>query len=448
VEYHHLDTLFDLELPLTLFIPDNEALESISDIAGSIDNTIANHISRNVFLTRNVEVSRKLQMVNGKFVSVERKAAGVTFMGIPVEYSSPLYLDGIFYEIADIAYPRPSLYEYTALFSSVIKDYIDSNDSIYLDKSTSVPTGFDSYGNTIYDSVFGRVNTFERDLFPVSVESRDKSATFLLFSQEQYLMALDEMAEQFGAGLNSHNDIPVEWQFEVLMPDIMERSLFSNSLYYDELTERMASVTGDTVEISVSNINPDSRYQCSNGAAFTYYDFSIPPDLYQGEILIEGEEMVDSIGSGRFAWKEFVEVTGYIAEPVKQIAGSASENFLVSIPFSRSYSGEYTMSFPFKNILPRKYRLVWRANHRPSGLYAIYVNDVKIDEYDTFNLRSSVLSVTGERFEADGGFNSKDWWVENITEFGDVTIKFEYLGPGFSTANGFNIDYVALIPEL
>jgi hypothetical protein len=44
------------------------------------------------------------------------------------------------------------------------------------------------------------------------------------------------------------------------------------------------------------------------------------------------------------------------------------------------------------------------------------------------------------------GFNRKDWWVENILDFGDVSIRFEYLGPGAQSTNGFNIDYVTLIP--
>jgi len=448
VEEHQLDTLFDLELSFTLFIPDNDAFVSITDTAGPIDKTIANHISRTVFLTRNVDVTRKLQTLNGKFAVVERTASGFTFEGHHIEYSSPLYLDGVYYEIKEIAYPKPNLYEYTALFSSVIKKYIDDNDSLYLDKSLSTPVGFDEYGNTIYDSIFGVVNTFERDFFPVSMEFRDKSATFLLFTQGQYDAALDEMALQLGPGFDNPDDIPIQWQFKVLMPDIVKRSLFDNSLSYTELKNIMVSVTGDTVEINLSNINEYSKYHCSNGIVYNYTDFSVPRELYQGEIRIEGEELVDSIGSGRFAWKDFVTVTGYTVEPERKLSSFASEELVVNVQLPRNYTGDYTVSFPFENILPMKYRLVWRANHRPSGTYAIYVNDLKIGEYDNYNLRSSVLSVTGERFLPEGGYNRKDWWVENITEFGSVIIRFEYLNSGISSTDGFNIDYIALIPEL
>ncbi len=448
MEQYELDSLFESGLSHTLFIPDNEALQHISDTAGSVDKILSNHISRTVFQTRNIQTSRKLQTLLGKFTVVSRTASGFNFQDQLIEYSSPLYLDGKIYEISEIAYPQPNLYEFTALFSTVIKDYIDLTDSVFLDKSLSKPIGFDEYGNTIYDSVITAVNRFERDFFPVSHEFRNKSATFVLFTQEQYDDALDMMADNLGTGFNSHEEIPSDWQFEVLLPDIIEKSLFDNSLEYHQLIDTMVSATGDSVVIDPSNINPDSKYLCSNGFVYTYYDFVVDRDLYQGEIRIEGEELIDSIGAGVFAWKEEVSVSGLIVSPNKLSALEASEKSILNVSFPRKYSGEYTLEFSFRNVFPMKYRLEWRSNYRPSGNYAIYINEEKIGEYDTYNLRSSVISVTGERFIPDNGFNSKDWWVDNITGFGDVTIRFEYLDPGRGSSNGINIDYLSLIPVI
>jgi len=50
----------------------------------------------------------------------------------------------------------------------------------------------------VYDSVTGVVNKFERDFFPVSQEFRSEAATFILFTQDQYLDALDQMALNLG----------------------------------------------------------------------------------------------------------------------------------------------------------------------------------------------------------------------------------------------------------
>jgi hypothetical protein len=43
--------------------------------------------------------------------------------------------------------------------------------------------------------------------------------------------------------------------------------------------------------------------------------------------------------------------------------------------------------------------------------------------------------------------NTVDFWVDNITRFGDVSVRFEYLGSGASKINGFFMDYLSLIPS-
>ena len=196
--------------------------------------------------------------------------------------------------------------------------------------------------------------------------------------------------------------------------------------------------------IEHENIDPMSRLQCSNGLAYNYFDFSVPLDLYLNTIKVEGEDLVDSIGAGRFAWKEEVEVTGAIVEPVKL---NTLYESMVNVDLGRRYGGEYSISFMLPDVWPARYRLLLRSSYRPSGVYAVYVNETLVGEFDTYSLRSSVISVTGERFApSDNGLNMKDFWVEDITEFGDVTIRFEYLESGNATSNGFNLDYVELIP--
>ncbi|MDX2431100.1 MAG: hypothetical protein QNK35_09215, partial [Bacteroides sp.] len=154
---------------------------------------------------------------------------------------------------------------------------------------------------------------------------------------------------------------------------------------------------------------------------------------------------------------EGVSTGGVIIAPEKAYATVASEGALVNVPFSRNFEGEYSLEFTFNNLFPMRYRLEWRANSRPSGLFAVYVNDVELTfedkfgniytEFDTYDLRESVISVTGDRFLPEGGFNMRDYWVENLTEYGDVKVRFEYRGPGGNNTNGLNIDYVKLIPE-
>jgi len=234
--------------------------------------------------------------------------------------------------------------------------------------------------------------------------------------------------------------------------------MFDGILSYEKLEAgRVKNIKGDTVVVEAEKIDPDSRTICSNGVGFLYNDFSIHDTLFRGTAIRLGKNMITEIGAGKYAWKEDVRVWGAIIEPEKKFSEAASIDSLVNVTFTRDYTGEYNVELTFKDLFPMRYRLEWRANSRPSGIFSVYVNGQLLEyqdkwgnvltEFDTNDLKKSVVSVTGERFLAEGGFNMKDYWVDHITDYGDVTVRFEYKGPGENSTNGFNIDYVKLIPE-
>lgn len=456
MEMYGLDSIFGKELSYTLFIPDNEAFALLSDTMGNIGQILSYHITETVFLTRDVVDRRKLENLTGKFPWIIQTDQGYSYDQVKIEYSSPLFLDGIYYELAEVAIPRPNLYEFTERYSPVIKAFIDQSDSVFLDKENSTPVGFDNLGNTLYDSVFGVINLFERDFFPVGTEFRNKYATFVLFTQEQYNQALNEVADFLGPAFKDHKDIPAVWQYEVLLPAAMENSLFEGELEYSQFSNTMVSITGDNVSVEPANIDPDSRFVCSNGLSYTYIDFSVPRELYVGESRIEAEELVDSIGFGSYSWNDGAEVWGQVAQPTRDQSVDASGKYFVNVSLPRAYEGEWGIKVTFKNVFPMRYRLEWRASYRPSGSYTVKVNDQvlkyldkfgrEVEEFDTYELRQSIISVTGERFLPVGVFNKRDYWVENLTGYGDVEIKIEYNGTGTQEVNGFSMDYIALIP--
>ena len=453
-----LDTIFQDEQIYTLFIPVNEAFELVQDTGNFMRSILKYHISKTLFIDRNVHGYRRLLTSSGKYALIEAEGSSYTFDGIPIEESSPLFLNGKYYVLPAVAIPKSNLYEFVSQNSSILKFYIDSKDSVYLDRSLSTPIGFTEDGKTIYDSVFRFINTFEEEYFPVSKEFRNESATFVIFTQDQYLAALDDMASKLGGNITDHNDIPTMWQYNVFLPDFISKAMFKGNLSYDDLSQGMIQcISGDSVEVNAEIIDPGSRYICSNGVAYLYHEFYIADELFRGTSTKEGEMLIDSIGAGKFTWKPDIITTGAIIEPLKNYSGEASNGSLISVPFDRNYKGEYSLEFAIKNLFPMRYRLEWRAYYRPSGIYEVYVNDQilkykdkfgnTLTAFDTYELRNSVLSVTGERFFPNLGFNTRDYWIENLTDYGDVRIRFKYIGPGGSSSNGFNIDYVRLIPD-
>ena len=458
IETAGLDSLFQAERVYTLFVPTNEAFSALSDTTKMMQTLLQYHILQSIFMENSVQSWKRMLTFSGKFVLIEKLADGYSFDGSPMEYTSPLYLDGKYYELSQVAVPKQNLYEFTTQHSQVLKEYIDSKDSIYLDRSLSTPIGFDDEGNTVYDSVFGMVNNFEEEFFPLSKEFRNKNATFILFTQDQYDLALDDMAERLGGNITDHKDIPATWQNNVFLPTLSENAMFDGILSYEKLEAgRVKNIKGDTVVVEAEKIDPDSRTICSNGVGFLYNDFSIHDTLFRGTAIRLGKNMITEIGAGKYAWKEDVRVWGAIIEPEKKFSEAASIDSLVNVTFTRDYTGEYNVELTFKDLFPMRYRLEWRANSRPSGIFSVYVNGQLLKyqdkwgnvltEFDTNDLKKSVVSVTGERFLAEGGFNMKDYWVDHITDYGDVTVRFEYKGPGENSTNGFNIDYVKLIPE-
>jgi hypothetical protein len=257
------------------------------------------------------------------------------------------------------------------------------------------------------------------------------------------------MAANLGLSGGGPDKIPGLWQYNILLPKVMESAMLEGILQYNDLmADTLQSITGDTVVIDHNNIDPESRFICSNGVVFLYNRFSIDPKLYSGDYVMEGEMLIDSVGAGKWAWKKDVKVSGAITEPSKIITKTASGEAVLNVELPRKYTGDYTLEFMIKNVLPMPYRFVWRGNSRPSGTYAIYINDEKIGEFNSNLFRSTILSVTGEYFTSIDGYNRKDFWINHLTEFGDVSVKFVYLNAGGQSNSGLNIDYVKLIPDI
>ncbi len=129
------------------------------------------------------------------------------------------------------------------------------------------------------------------------------------------------------------------------------------------------------------------------------------------------------------------------------VAGVRNDTMMsLSFPYS-NYAGEFSLEFDFTNIFPQEYLFVWAGKNRPAGVFEIYANGELIREFDLFNLRKSVASVIpGGRYFPDNGYNKFDALIDNLTEFGNVTITIKYKEKSTERNSGLTIDYIALIP--
>ena len=455
MEANQLDTLFEGNTPYTVFALSNEALENYSLVAEVDTSLLKYHIYEFLIQSSNTQGTRKIRTLNRK-IAVFNKSSGIYFDGHPLVYESPLYRNGKYFIMDEVAEPKPNLYDYFAKNNLVLKEYIDSQDSLALDLERSVPIGFDADGNTIYDTVSLVYNRFFTDYFEFREEFRNKRATVVFPLAEDYENALTIMAQNMNSVYVDHTDIPKVWQEETLIPYLVDKGLFENLMEPGDFFKhpekngiyKVKNILGDSVEISYS---PVDKFTCSNGYAYNYANFEIPDSLYNTANRFEAETLLEESGFDKYNWKEEVNVVSDIAlAPYREFIGSASNDSILRVLFPPAYDGTYSVEFDSQNLFPRKYLMVIRTHMDYGGIYDIYVNDelIRTFDYRDFSLYPFGLpSVNGEDYYIlEGRFNRFDMYVDNITTFGKAKIRFDYKEPGQTSSNGLVVDYIDFVP--
>ncbi len=456
LEKYKVDTILNKGKIYTFFVPNNTAMKSIEQ--GMLgEKALIEYLMTDSYVNLNqLEGQKKIQTQGGKFALIDKiPGIGFTFDGVTVVKGSPLANNGRYYEIAKVAQPKPSLYQYIAATNEFYHSYLVSRDSLYLDKLLSKPIGYTEGGLTIYDTVLTKVNLFEQLYFPVSQEFRDRKATMLLFSQAQYDQALSVISTNLSIPIEK---IPKIWQKEVLMPYLIKQSVFRNALPYSAfLIGKAKNILGDSVVVNPQNIAPDF-FESSNGRIYKLIDFKVPEKLYKVSDTIPMSNLVYSKGSNLWAWNNDVVVTGQTFNPVRTANTSAIFKNTLIIDMGKSFTGKFSYAYKHKNIFPATYLLTLRANISKTGVYNIYVNGKKypVDikdgkgpqlDFDFFDLRLGVIgSVTNKYYPYLNNFCRFEILVDNITEYGDVEVKLDYVkaSPRNLTNCGINIDFVSL----
>ncbi len=464
LEQYQIDTLLRKGNIFTFFVPSNSAMANIEQGLLGDKELVEYLITESYVNVNHIEGRGLIQTKGGKFGLIEALGdSSYTFDGIDIVKGSPLTNNGRYYEIAGVAEPKPNLYEYISATNPFYGNYIDSQDSIYLDKLLSTPIGYTDEGLTVYDTVLTTVNLFERDYFAISEEFRERKATMLLFTQEQYDGALQIISDNLDIPFDS---IPFSWQNDILMPDLIEQSVFSSSLPYAAFTSgRARNIVGDSVNVNPQNISPE-YFESSNGRAYKLIDFRVSEILYKVKDTIVMTSLVkdeSKIGQGPWTWKEGVEVKGTKFDPVSISNPKSKFGTSLLVDMGNNFKGEYSVAYTHKNIFPAKYKLTVRINAASvTGIYNFFINgkpypvDIGNGPEMDFDFESVALGRTPGVYPAvsggfipydkSSGFIKFEILVDNILTYGDVEVKLEYVEPSRRNYRkcGFNIDYISL----
>ncbi len=449
-----LDSIFQSDISYTLFIPSNEVLNDYLEQNSISNNFLGYHIVSHFIQSGNIQGKRVVQSISDKYLEFERIGETVLIDGVNISFESPLYLDGKYFIIDEAIAPKPNLYEYFKIYNPVLSNYIDTRDSIVLDKELSTPIGFDEKGNTVYDTVANIVNVFELDYFPVKHEFREISGTIVFPKSEDYNEALNVVADNLGSSVNDYRDIPIKWQYEVLMPYLFKQGIFLNKIEPEEFvwntetdTAKLLNILGDSIAITYT---PTEKTVLSNGYAYNYLNFTIPDSLYFGKSRIEAERLLKQTGINRYAWNDSVKIQSDISvQPQRIFLPGASNDTVMRVNFPKGYNGRYSVEFKGPNLFPRRYVMVVETHMDYGGIYDIYINNelIRTFNYNEFvRYNGLITSVTGARYFPKGRYNKFDMYVDNVTSYEAVKIRFEYKGPGTVANNGLLLDYIELQP--
>jgi hypothetical protein len=467
MEKYNYDSLFMTDNTYTLFIPDNSAIAKMAPSQVS-DTTILNYlISRHYIQPMDIKGKRKLQTLAKKFSTFESGNGQPTYDGIPLAFESPLYVNGKYFIMGEVALPKLNLYEYFAVNTPYLKAYIDSKDSITVDQAKSTPIGFNDKGQTVYDTVAIKYNSFETKVFPVSTEWRNYTSTFVFPRKANYENGLTAMAQKLGGRFIDYKDIPIKWQNQILIPYLIKQGTFLNMLDVNEFRDKsvltykkkytMMNISGDSI---IVDYKPSDPYLCSNGLFYEYANFVVPEKLYSDTIKMQGEALVRPQGV-KFVFKDIkdsiiVKNPGGFSPNREYIKGASNDSIMV-VNFTKGYKGIFDVDFQSTNLFPRKYRLEVLTKMDIGGIYDIYVNGVLLKrtptsvnsfDYAEFTkVRGGLIkSVTGATLVPRGQFNKFDFYVDNIIDYGKPKVRFEYKGPGTVANNGLVIDALYFIP--
>lgn len=451
------DSIFNNGNTFTLFVPDNEAFKNLNSSVSKQD--LFNYLVTESYINiHQIDQSAMLQSFGGKFVEfIVLGDSAFIYDGVDVLKGSPLTNNGRYYPLADIVNPRPNIYEYFTQTNPFFETYYDGQDSVYLDKELSTPLYFNEDGQTVYDTVLTTINKFEDEYFEISEEFRSRRATMFVFSQEQYDAALDQVYADLGI-----DSIPLVWQNDVLMPYVLDRSVFRNLIDYSTFqTGRAKNIKGDSVDVYPEIIDPNF-YECSNGRVYNYEEFYIPEELYKISDTVRLVDRLYNRGNDIYDWGEEFVITGTKFPPEV-----SNTNSLIVDMQSRNYTGDFSMTYKHYNVFPGTYRLKFKVNIVGNiGVWNIYVNDQQFPvkfwlgdmwDYDLNNLRDGFTSAipsedsffTFYPFDPPAGDGTTcifETLVDNITDYSDVEIRLEYVEPSSNNSRnaGINIEFAAL----
>jgi len=411
------DTVLKNNQYFTLFVPTNEAftnLPSYSDAEWK--KIIAFHICyTNLFSASFTDADIKTLL--GKYLRLrETTSGGFTISGANINLNTTDINcgNGVIHEIDKVLIPKQNIYEYIMSLGddySLLKRYISSMDSVYIDLDKSTRIGVDDNGNTVYDTVWARTNTFLDNV--ALIEHEDKPYTLFLINDNLIMQTFQNASDYFGDVTSLSKDV-----FNQLLSIPFDAAFCSGEYKVNELPDTIVSVTGDGLPLDNLSFSEQTDLQMSNGVVHILNGFNIPKEFFLAPIVIECDNK-----TGRK-----VSNTVYDVEIRSDSRATNGTYFFYGSKFIGDYA-EFTVNM----VLATKYWIIWTGPALGGSLYQLSVDGVNLgDPVDNYYKGNFKPVVAGSVV---------------FDKFGTRTIRMTIAGESIPGYNSIYLDYIKLVPD-
>jgi uncharacterized surface protein with fasciclin (FAS1) repeats len=455
-----LEKLITDNSTLTLWIPTNEACAKLNNLSDdALKSVLMYHMSVSVSQLDMVSDTIKVQTLLGKYLTFVRSNGSYSSGEVQVLKMNELAKNGIIHQLSNALNPMLSIMEYMEAnkdkYSMIYKEIVQYNKT-YNDLAHSVKTGFNDNGQSVYDTVKVRTNSFLSKIGDYYAEN--SSLTVNLASDKMFLQALNDHVYPYFTN-RSGFDVSTDTFFVTkLIDSVLINNTFLNGIIYTpgkNILQRayvdnyLVKVGGLLVPVSyhksviVKSESVDSMKRCSNGLAYIFKDVDIQKKWFAypfGKLAhTYRTKFVDSL-----SYKTPIASKGTITIGTKKTNGKTYESY----DAGRMEWFEASDSFiEYKvDVLPMRYKLVRECNTFYTGTVQAmvsYNNDINYtnvgDPFDNSVFASNPADNSGLTSLTAG------WgrWVTPLTFTKPGTVKIRFTCTSGTAAN---VHVIYLVP--
>jgi uncharacterized surface protein with fasciclin (FAS1) repeats len=411
------DTILNKNQYFTLFVPENAAFSNIPEYSAEQWRAIIGfHICYQSLFSRDFGNKNMLSFL-GKYLKIKadgNNAFSIFEASINMDKTDLNCSNGVIHEINRLLIPKQNIYEYIMSLGddfSLFKKYIHSRDKIAMDYENSTRIGVDENGNTIYDTVWIKSNSYLDHIAHINDEN--SSYTGFIIRDEQIMQALNNASGYFGnvSELNEND-------FLKLLSIAYSASFFNGTFTKDEIRDTMVSVEGKRLPLQDVAFSDEINLEMSNGMIHVMSEFNIPKEFFLYPIIIEAD-----IKTGRK-----LSNTVYPAEIRSDSRATNGTYFF----YGSKLLGEY-IEFSIDMVLATKYWIIWTGPALGGSSYQVSIDGINIgDPVDNY-YKGNFKPVVAGSYTFD--------------TFGSKKIRMTVVIQTIAGYNSIYLDYFKLIPD-